>query len=179
MPEPALGRFDIIDRTVTRSNAIVERLRPIAADVIQHDGDEFRWWQVRFAAATDADYAFELQVYDDSQANIAARRRGAEDGESFWYWPFEWQDFDTQQALDARSFDDLRLVLTNRTQIVQVRGCINMSFYCYVEDDGQWRQLYGYGAPRFSNFRFPEMRGPIRRYRSPPAFGERSWPFAR
>lgn len=158
----------MIDSAVPGSNAIVERLRPIASVVTQHDSDEFTWWQVRFAAAADADYAFQLHVYDDGEASLAAKRPGADDAESFWYRPFGWQDFDTQEGLDLRFLDDLRRVLMNRTQIVQVRTCVNMCFYCYCEENGRWRQLYGYGALRVwpGNFRFPEIRGNIRRYRS-------------
>lgn len=153
---------------MTGSNAIVEQLRPIASDVMRHDVEEFTWWQLRFAAAADADYAFELHVYDDGEASLVAKRLGAEDGEYFWCRPSEWQAFDTRQAPDTQLFDDLRLVLTNRTQIVQARSCINMSFCCHVKDEGQWRQLYGNAALRVwpGNFCFPEMRGDIRRYRS-------------
>ena len=117
---------------------------------------------VALPAAAGADYGFTVWFYEGGDAEIAAHlvdaagqrvpapTPGEAAGASFWYQPFELEDYERSLERLADAFEaTLRRVLTHETRVRQRRGWLFWHFALDVRtSDGAWEPVYGYGALR-------------------------------
>ncbi len=126
------------------------------------------WSQLSLPPAPDAEYTFEIHVYEDGEPQICARLLNDDSDRYFWYHPFEVPDFGSVDERDSGFFEALELLVTKPSRIRQSKGWFLCRFICEVLDNGQWRRVGPtMSALTFTTFRFPPGRN--RTYTSPPS----------
>lgn len=153
---------------------LVEKLRPLTTFAEKKQLADETAWRLRFISSPDADYYFFAWIYDDGDAWLGACRTESTEDEYFWSTNFELLVYDSQEELNQQLIDNVTLLLTHETQIVQTKGLINMGFFLVYHADGEWQSLGGNGGLRVGGFRFPPITGKEQVYQAPAALPRQS-----
>ena len=82
-----------------------------------------------------------------------------EEQPSFWYMPFEADDYATDLERVAHFRDVAFDVLRHRTRITLVRGLLFSTFRCEAYRDGAWKRIYNNGYLRLTFRDLPWIAG--------------------
>lgn len=99
--------------------------------------------RVSFARHREAEYAFEIYVYPDGDADISAVMVVQEDPDFHWHLPFENLGSPDIEGLLSELVSDLGTLLTHPTRIVQDRGLLWWSYSCEALVDSRWTKIGG------------------------------------
>jgi hypothetical protein len=119
---------------------------------------------VRLAPPLSADYSFQLYVYDDGESQICAELLEGGDFTAFWYWPFEIQEFRSQQAQWQAFLQGVHSVLSCPTRISRKSGLVFHTFRCEAREGASWRRL----GPSMGFLRWGHRAPPGHSWQSPP-----------
>ena len=145
---PAIG-----DRTEALLRDLLPRFSPIIRGTELHFNAEQNTSSIELPAAQGAEYCFILWFTDNGEREISAKLmpRGNEH-QYFWYRPFELAEFrGNLETLEAKFCEELRILLTHETRIVQEKGWIFWSFRCDYRLQETWKRLYSHLALRWFN----------------------------
>ena len=118
--------------------------------------------------APGAEYSFTLSFEESGEREISARlMRYQNDHPYFWYRPFELAEFrNNVEELEAKFCDELKVLLTRETRIIQRKGWLFWGFRCEHRAGEKWKKVYSHFALRW--FKSPQIIGKSRIYYSAP-----------
>jgi hypothetical protein len=118
--------------------------------------------------APGAEYSFTLWFDESGERQISATLiRDQNDHPYFWYRPFELAEFrNNVEELEATFCDELKVLLTHETRIIQRKGWLFWGFRCEYQEGAEWKEVYGHRASRW--FKPPQILGKSLVYYSPP-----------
>jgi hypothetical protein len=113
-----------------------------------------------------ADYFFQLWIEPEMQISAELAVPGS-DINYFWYRPFESAEFrNSTAALEAAFCQTLEKLLTHESRIIQKNGWLNWHFKCDYKTADGWKRIYRHSASKLGGWRFPQIDGRVRIYRS-------------
>ena len=124
--------------------------------------------RVIFPAPANADYRFEVHVYENDEIQIAARLLEQPDA-YFWYTCYELCSMEPITLLTERFLKTLKKVLLYPTRIEQKRGWLCWNFDCSYCSGTTWEKIVGVGCLRASyDDVVPQISGKQRFYHASP-----------
>jgi hypothetical protein len=137
-----------------------------AAYPLRHSGESIA--KLNLPTASGAEYSFTLWFDESGERQISAKlKQYKNDRPYFWYRPFELAEFrNNVEKLEAKFCDELGILLTHETRIIQRKGWLFWSFRCEYHEGENWKGVYGHMALRW--FKPPQIIGKSRVYRSAP-----------
>ena len=122
--------------------------------------------------AHGADYFFRLWFSSDERQISAKLIEDSDDAKYFWYRPFELAEFrDSIEDLVSAFCEELEVLTTHETRIIQRKGWLSWHFRCEYRSSGKWKCLYRHSALR-SGFKPPQIKGRKRVYGSAALIGK-------
>lgn len=143
-------------------------LSSVVRVVGQLDGENGKVGLLQLPPAVGADYFFQLSFYQNGERQICAKLLGSGGAaEYFWYRPFELEAFgrNRQHLVDAFC-EELKLLLTHATRIVQRKGWLFWRLRCDYWDGKHWKPVSGNSAFRGGKFHLPPIPGTTQIYQS-------------
>jgi hypothetical protein len=118
--------------------------------------------------APGSEYSFTLWFGDSGEREISATLTKCQNERPyFWYRPFELAEFRNNiEKLEAKFCDELMILLTHETRVIQRKGWLFWDFSCEYRQGETWKRVYGHSALRW--FKPPQIRGKSRVYFSAP-----------
>jgi hypothetical protein len=157
-----------------KTSALLNRLlidyRPVAQSQEAQTDAQKGIARLDLPIATGAEYFFRLSFHDGGERHISAQlieNRSA--GTYFWYRPFELAEFrGSPEDLATEFCQELELLLTHETRIVQRKGWLFWHFRCEYLVGEKWKSLSSHLAFRRGRFKPPRIEGRERIYKSGP-----------
>lgn len=158
----------IDDNTVALINRLLANRSPFDQSSVPQGKFREGVARVDLPAAPGAEYFFKLWFLENGERHISAQLiERANAANYFWYRPFDLAEFrGCESDLAAEFCEQLELVLTHATRIIQRRGWLFWRFRCQYSDGQKWTNISSHMALRGGRFRPPNIDGSIRIYRS-------------
>jgi hypothetical protein len=124
--------------------------------------------KLNLPAAPGAEYSFTLWFDENGEREISAKLiLDQNDFDYFWYRPFELAEFKNNLGkLEATFCNELEILLTHETRIIQRKGWLSWGFCCEYQEGEMWKRVYSHLALRW--FKPPQITGKSRVYCSAP-----------
>jgi hypothetical protein len=118
--------------------------------------------------APGAEYSFTLWFDESGEREISATLTTClNERPYFWYRPFELAEFrNNVEQLETKFCDELGILLTHETRVVQRKGWLFWGFRCEYRAEERWQRVYSHSALRW--FKAPQITGKRRVYFSAP-----------
>jgi hypothetical protein len=158
----------IDDKTLGLLSLLLGDFNPAIQAVESSEGGAGNIGRFDLPLARDADYFFRIWFYGDSERQISARLiQSQSDDTYFWHRPFELAEFRGSGEYLINAFcEELKILLTSKTRIVQRNGWLFWHFRCEYCAGEEWKVIYRDSALRGSKFEPPQISGSRRVYQS-------------
>lgn len=101
------------------------------------------WTQIRIDTTPESDFSFFLVCSSDGNADLGAHRLAATGRKDFFDLPYELEDFNGVNALEAKVLQDLELLISNPVRVHRTRGLFCIDSKAEVVLGSETKVLYG------------------------------------
>jgi hypothetical protein len=158
----------IDEKTLVLLNHLLGESNPITHPVQPQTDLRENIFRLDLPAAPGAEYFFRLWFYEGGERQISAQLiQDRSDDTYFWYRPLEMGEFGGREDDLLNEFcEQLEVLLTHETRIVQRKGWIFWHFRCEYRAGEEWKSVCSNSAFRGGRFKPPQIKGRKRVYHS-------------